>query len=228
LILLEFIRRAPSSCRATLFDFMPFFLLAYLGEICSCPSPVLIPSCPIYSCVHLSPLDFSSSLRRNRYWIQSSCSTGTLSMPCLFHCSSMFGRSIPSLSTISMRLGYSVPTSLGVIFTYLFASCMGVLVSLVYLSIGVVLPPCSILLLNGLFFVLICGLFLSFSGICLFLSSLFPFFGFIPPFHSGLGFHIDTCWGFAWFLVCYFSVFWLDKTILILLYFGVFLFLFFY
>jgi hypothetical protein len=125
LILREFINRDPSSCRATLFDFLPFLVLICLGESCGCLSPTLTHRCPISSCVHLSPLDLSSSLRRNTYCMRSSCSTGTLSTPYLFHCSNMFERSIPCLSTMSMRSRSYVPTSLGVISASLSASCMG-------------------------------------------------------------------------------------------------------
>jgi len=147
-ILTEFINSAPSSCRAILFYFLPFFLRICLGERYGCPSPALIPRCLMSPCVHLSPLYFSSSRRRNRYWIRSSCSIGTLSMPCLFHCSSMFGRSMLSLSTISLRSGSFIPTSVGVIYASSSTSCMGVLACLVSPSIGVVLSPCSILLLE--------------------------------------------------------------------------------
>ena len=124
-ILREFINRDPSSCRAMLFDFLPFLVLICLGESCGCLSPTLTHRCPISSCVHLSPLDLSSSLRRNTYCMRSSCSTGTLSTPCLFHFSNMFERSIPCLSTMSMRSGSYVPTLLGVISASLPASCMG-------------------------------------------------------------------------------------------------------
>ena len=112
-ILPKFISRARSSCRATLFDFLLFFLLICLGESCGCPSPALIPRCPISPCVRLSPLDLASSLRRNMYWMRSSFSVSMLSTPCLFHCSNMFGRSIPSLSTRSLRSGSSVLLHLG-------------------------------------------------------------------------------------------------------------------
>jgi hypothetical protein len=78
------------------------------------------------------------------YWMRSSCSAGTLSTPSLFHCSSMFERSIPSLSTMSLRSGSYVPISLGVISVSPSASYMGVGVSLVSPSIGVALPPCPI------------------------------------------------------------------------------------
>jgi hypothetical protein len=146
LILPEFISRDPSSCTVMLFDFLPFFRLVCLGECYGFPLPSLIPRCPISSYVRLIPLDFSSSLRKKRYWIRSSCSAGTLSTPYFFHCSRMFGRSMPSLSTMSLRLGSSMPTSLGVIFESLFASCIGVLASSIPPSIGLVLPPCSLLL----------------------------------------------------------------------------------
>jgi hypothetical protein len=84
LILPEFISSAPSSCRATLLDFLPFFLCVCLGESCGCTSPSLTPRSPISPCAHFRPLALASSLRRNKYWRQSSCSVSTLSTPCLF------------------------------------------------------------------------------------------------------------------------------------------------
>jgi hypothetical protein len=53
----------------------------------------------------------------------------------------MFGRLIPSLSTMSLISGSSVPTLLGFIYVPPYASCMGVGISLVSPSIGVALPP---------------------------------------------------------------------------------------
>jgi hypothetical protein len=146
LILPEFISRAPSACRDTLFDSLPFFRLVYLGECCGFPSSDLIPRCPISPCIFLIPLDFYSSLRRKRHWIQSSYPADTLSTPCFFHCSKMFRRSIPSLSTMSLRSRSFVPTSLGAILEYPSASHIGVLASSVHPSIGLALSPCSLLL----------------------------------------------------------------------------------
>jgi hypothetical protein len=100
----------------------------------------------------------------------SKYSAGTLSTPYLFHCFSMFGRSILSLSTMSLRSRYYVPTFLGVISTSPSASCMGVGVSLVSPSIGVVLPPCPISFL---------GVFVS-SFVACSLASLAFVFSFPP------------------------------------------------
>jgi len=148
LILPKFISSAASSCRATQLDFLPFFLRVYLGEICGCTSLNLTLRCPISLCAHFWPLYLSSSLRRNRYWMRSSCSIGKLSTPYLFHCSSMFSRSIPSLSTRSLSSRSSMPTSLGFISTSPSASCMGVFSSLIYPSIRVAQLPCSFWLLG--------------------------------------------------------------------------------
>jgi hypothetical protein len=145
-ILPKFISRDPSSCRAMLFDFLPFFHLVFLGECCGFPLPSLIPRFHISPFICLIPLYFSSSLRRKRYWIRSSFSPDTLSTPYFFHCSRMFGRSTPSLSTMSLRSISPVPTSLVVIFESMFSSCIGVLVSLIPSSVGLALPPCSLLL----------------------------------------------------------------------------------
>ena len=170
LILPEFINMAPSSCRATLFYFLPFFRLAYLGECRGYPSFVLIPMCPIFPYMHLIPLDFSYSLRSKRYWMRSSCSADTLSTPYLFHCSSMFGRSIPFLSTMSLISGSFVPTSLNVISESPSTSYIGVLASLFPPSIGLALPPCSPLLLG----------FSVFSWVSCSLASLAFIFSFNP------------------------------------------------
>jgi hypothetical protein len=148
LILPEFISSAPISCRATLFDFLPFFLLICLGDKCGCPSPDLTPRYHISPCVCFYPLALASSRRRNRYWMQSSCFVGTLSTSCLFHCSNMFGRSIPFHSTKSLRLGYYVPTSLGVISASPSTSCMVVLSYSISPSIGVAQLPCVVVLLG--------------------------------------------------------------------------------
>jgi len=145
-ILPDFISSAPSSCRYTLFDFLPFFLRIFLGESCGFPSPALTRRCPVSPCVRFRHLDLASSLRRNKYWMQSSCYVGTLSTPCLFHCSSIFVIFIPSLSTWSMSSESSVPTSFGVISSSAYASCMGVLSSLISPSIEVAQLPCSFLL----------------------------------------------------------------------------------
>jgi hypothetical protein len=173
-----------------LFDFLPFFLLICLHERCGCPSPALIPRCPISPCVRLSPLDFTSSLRRKRYWIRSSCSIGTLSVPCLFHCSNMFGIAIHSLSTISLRSGSFVPTSLGVISMSLSTS---------YMEVFCATPMFH--LVAWTICVLIYCLFPRFFRFFLFLSSFFPFVGLVLPFCSIPIFRIASCWGFTWFLV---------------------------
>jgi hypothetical protein len=136
-ILPDFINSAPSSCRDTLFDFLPFFLHIFLGESCGFPSSDLTSRCLISPCVRFRHLYLDFSLRRNKYWMHSSCYVGTLSTPYLFHCSNMFVIFIPSLSTWSLSYESFVPTSLGVISTSAYASCMGVLSSLISPSIGV-------------------------------------------------------------------------------------------
>jgi hypothetical protein len=163
-----------------------------LGESCGYPSPGLIPRCPISLCVCFSHLDLDSSLRRNNYWMCSSFSIGTLSTPFLFHCSNMFGRSIPSLSTMSLRSGSFVPTSLGFISMSSSASYMGLLASLVSLTIGVALPPPSHIL-SWAICVLICFLVPGFFSFFLLLSSFFPFIGLVPSFCSILGLQIAPC-----------------------------------
>jgi hypothetical protein len=137
LILHDFISSNPSSCRATLLDFLPFFLHIFLGESYGCTSIALTLTCPISPCVCFRLLVLASSLRRNKHWMRSSFSIGTFSTPCLFHFSSVFVIYIPSLSTRSLSSRSSVPTSLGVYSSSPSTSCMGVFSSLIFPSIRV-------------------------------------------------------------------------------------------
>jgi hypothetical protein len=203
LILCEFINTTPSSCRATLFDFLPFLLLIFLGESCGCPFPTLTHRCPISPCVNLSPLDFPSS----RWYI-----VNALAFPLLQYLREIDPFPFHNVYEIRILCSY-IAWSHFCIFVYLLHGGGGIFGFSFH---RICATPLSHTL-SWAICILIGSLFPDLFIFCFFLSSFLLFVGLVPSFFFILGLQVSPYWGFTLFLVSSVSVVWFYKRIFVLL-----------